>query len=767
MEVTLKTKAVMTLDATPDPRVLEVLSNFPLAVSHCFAEIIDNSIDNLKQNDADDGHIDITIENGVLRFIDNGSGMDVTALEKSVKAGSSDKSKYSDLGLFGVGFNIATSKLGDVTTIYTKQAKSSDWYSASLNIRDLIRNKTYLYECNEVELPSVSQLSGTIIEIQLKNESAADLSRKSSQKKIREQLGEIYSYMIRPGVPGLSGDVAGAKLPVSITFQGEPIVPKLPCIWNESRTTSNGDAAVIKIDEVLVDRKLCENCGHWELPQTNICSQCSSTDIVLVERKIWGWLGIQRYIHTDHYGITYLRNGRAIDVLNKEVFKWHDPNSNRMDNEYPIEMPANRGRIVGEIHCSHCSVSPSKDRFDPTDPSFIAVINQIRGLEPLKPNTVRGSVNKSPLNKLYKPFRRNDPGLGYLVPGDGAKANHDQSANWAKKFYDGEPEWQSDNYWYQAAKNHDKIKAAGKVGASDGGVNATVPVPIPGGKPGASTTATTGQKAGQQQTPKRKTLREKENEWQSAGAQRSDLSFTFNLENKSWEVKAYETWLEIRDDNEVEHSAFINPGAGRALTAYVNMDSDLVRKFGRNTTDLLLLEVASYVHGEVASPSLSITDIYSKLLQNLPDEEFSQPSLIKKISALRAELRRKSKPIFAANSADFLSLINPKNLEIIKTEHSSISPTMRWEELAGTGGYVDFMNFSGFAEVLKERPLDFFDGKFFSANWSSQTKAQQRVLTPILDTLNELERLSGVSTWNDYEKSTVDTALKHLHAQLV
>ena len=121
MEVTLKTKAVMTLDATPDPRVLEVLSNFPLAVSHCFAEIIDNSIDNLQQSGADDGRIDISIENGVLRFIDNGSGMDVTALEKSVKAGSSDKSKYSDLGLFGVGFNIATSKLGDVTTIYTKQ----------------------------------------------------------------------------------------------------------------------------------------------------------------------------------------------------------------------------------------------------------------------------------------------------------------------------------------------------------------------------------------------------------------------------------------------------------------------------------------------------------------------------------------------------------------------------------------------------------------------------------------------------------------------
>ena len=223
--------------------------------------------------------------------------------------------------------------------------------------------------------------------------------------------------------------------------------------------------------------------------------------------------GSQRFLDTDHFGVTFLRNGRAIDLLNKEVFRWHDPNSNSTDNEYPIEMPANRGRLVGEIHCSHCRVSPSKDRFDPEDAAFKSVINHVRGLNPLKPNTLRGSVNDSPLNKLFKAFRRNDPGLSCLVPGDGQKANHDQSANWAKKFYEGESDWQSDDNWYVAAENHDKLKASGKGGLSIGSQGG-VPTPMPLAYDGNKSSAGNGQSVRTVTSPQRKTLKQKENDWQ-------------------------------------------------------------------------------------------------------------------------------------------------------------------------------------------------------------------------------------------------------------
>ena len=154
-------------------------------------------------------------------------------------------------------------------------------------------------------------------------------------------------------------------------------------------------------------------------------------------------------------------------------------------------------------------------------------------------------------------------------------------------------------------------------------------------------------------------------------------------------------------------------------------------------------------------------------MENLPDEEFSQVALLKKIDAFRDELRKKSKHIFTQNAAEFLSFISSENLEIIKTEQSSLSPELRWETISENGGYIDHINFAGYADILKKKPHMFFDGNLFKANWSSQTTAQERVLLPVLDALDKLERLFSVSAWNDYRKSTIATALKHLHAQLV
>jgi len=66
------------------------------------------------------------------------------------------------------------------------------------------------------------------------------------------------------------------------------------------------------------------------------------------------------------YGIDFIRHGRKIEIANKELFFWND--GQIVEEEYPIDDPRHRGRIVGEIHLDHCRVTYTNDRFDRNDP---------------------------------------------------------------------------------------------------------------------------------------------------------------------------------------------------------------------------------------------------------------------------------------------------------------------------------------------------------------------------------------------------------------
>ena len=120
------------LDLTPDPRVLQMLGEIDLHQWRCLAELIDNSIDGflhaaregrpvehpevgvaLPSTDSDAARVSIK---------DNGPGMSLETLENAVKAGWSGNDPLSSLGLFGMGFNIATARLGLVAEVWTSRA---------------------------------------------------------------------------------------------------------------------------------------------------------------------------------------------------------------------------------------------------------------------------------------------------------------------------------------------------------------------------------------------------------------------------------------------------------------------------------------------------------------------------------------------------------------------------------------------------------------------------------------------------------------------
>ena len=136
------------IDVTPSPRLLQVLGDIPLHPWQCLAELVDNSLDELvrspEQFRETPLRIDISVE-GVgsprtyLVARDNGVGMSESELTIALRAGATSKARYGTLGLFGMGFNIATARLGSSTSVSTCRMNDSERLKAVVDFSELQR----------------------------------------------------------------------------------------------------------------------------------------------------------------------------------------------------------------------------------------------------------------------------------------------------------------------------------------------------------------------------------------------------------------------------------------------------------------------------------------------------------------------------------------------------------------------------------------------------------------------------------------------------
>ena len=140
--------------------------------------------------------------------------------------------------------------------------------------------------------------------------------------------------------------------------------------------------AIISIDIPLTDRLACLQCGRWQdyLGEQQ-CVACDSRDLDRRERRIWGWVGVQRYLHRCELGIDFLRNGRKILLRDKTLFAWIDPDepSGGGLREYPVEIPNGQGRLIGEIRIDHVAVFYQKNAFEYGSPDWTKVKRVLRG----------------------------------------------------------------------------------------------------------------------------------------------------------------------------------------------------------------------------------------------------------------------------------------------------------------------------------------------------------------------------------------------------
>lgn len=402
-------------DLTPDPRVLQMLGEINLAQWRCLAELVDNSIDGFMSaerlgNAIINPEVVITVprtDTAAARVSvrDNGPGMSSETLEHAVRAGWSGNSPIGNLGLFGMGFNIATARLGLVTEVWTSRAGDPHEIGIRIDLDELKAQRNFRV-ARQTRPKADHTAHGTEIVIsKLKPEQRAWLARSQNTTAMRKHLAKAYSALLSPE----SGDAV-----FRLELNGTRIQARRHCTWSAERhvETNNGTIhAVERFNVALPARRYCAACMQT-LPDGEMAcpTGSSSCRVVTVEQRVRGWVGIQRYLHDTDFGFDIIRNGRKIELGIKDLFEWREGESSEI--EYPTDDQRKRGRFVGEIHLDHCRVSYTKDRFERDDPAWDEMVRLVRGdgpLQPIKAKTLGYGTNNSPLFRLFQAFRRTSP----------------------------------------------------------------------------------------------------------------------------------------------------------------------------------------------------------------------------------------------------------------------------------------------------------------------------------------------------------------------
>ena len=451
-----------------------MLGQIEFAPWQCLAELIDNSIDGFTSAGRrlpPSPTISIELpaagglndEDAALVIRDNAPGMTAAELENSARAGFSGNKSTDKLGLFGMGFNISTARLGRRTTIWTTTADDDEWTGLEIDFDRMEKEDTFLtppLKRDKTDSEIEGHEHGTQVVItKIEKERLSSLVRGSGQKRTKERLSQLYGQVLD-------------KLGITIEYNRVPIVPWRHCVWSQDRFVEHAEHgriyAQIPIDESLPPANFCELCWVWLEEQDATCPACdTSTAVVERDRVIKGWVGIQRYFDKDDFGIDLIRNGRVIERYTKDFFTFEfDDGDTRLD--YPLEAKHWGGRIIGELEIDFVRVSHQKDAFDKTDRNWRAVYEVVRGVSPLQPDIAKKAgypPNTSPVAKLFYGYRRGDMGRRWLVPGKKkTKSGEFQGENatfmdaMVEKFHAGDPDYQTDEKWFEMVELAERAK---------------------------------------------------------------------------------------------------------------------------------------------------------------------------------------------------------------------------------------------------------------------------------------------------------------------
>ena len=453
------------LDITPTPRILRTLGEIPFQTWQCFAEFIDNAIDAfLSDNSTEERERRITVNwsndsvgaaERTIEIIDNAGGMSIDSLQDAVRAGYTSNDPFDKLGLFGVGFNISTARLGEETTIMSTRRGDADWVGIRINFQKLIESKTF--EAPIIRKPkSDPEESGTKITIaDIKSGILNELATKESE--IRRTLESVYTPLLN-------------DQNITVSVKGKQLRPRNHCVWSESRYVRYGDQNVparIAIDRVLGATLFDIDKGRYltrdEAEEYYAAQQAGEPfpdNIVERQKRLTGWLGIQRYADPNDFGIDFIRNGRKILISDKTFFQYENPFTLQKILQYPVELGTTvGGRIIGELNVDYLIPTYQKNDFDRTDESWRQTVEAICGSGPFLPKQRKSlgftEANNSPLCLLVNAYRRMDKGTKNLA------APNDIAKQYAAEFRNGSRDYIDDTKWWKAAQEEDQKNSTG------------------------------------------------------------------------------------------------------------------------------------------------------------------------------------------------------------------------------------------------------------------------------------------------------------------
>jgi RNA polymerase subunit RPABC4/transcription elongation factor Spt4 len=462
----------LEFDLTPDPRVLVALTHTPLQPLDALCELIDNALDSFRLAQLQGQPVDyplITIElpgrselnngEGLVRVRDNGPGLPADLAEKSVRAGySGNKNPYDTLGLFGMGFNISTGKLGRVTRFTTAQRTDEQALEVVIDLIDMQERQSYRVPVARIAKPPELD-HGTVVEIASPwpagNPNWGFIRTLVGYGKptIRAEIGRRYATILRENK-------------IRILVNNDPCDAFEHCVWNANRSVERREwgslPARYDFDHLLGSQTRCAECNALADDESQECPVCSSASRRTLEERVRGWVGIQRFDDQTDFGIDLIRNGRAIRIGERAAFFEFTDEFKKTTKDYPID--SQFGRIVGEVHLDHVPVDFLKEDFQRSTEEWTSAMEFLRGPYSLQPQYWPSGVkNESPVSKLFQGYRRvRVPGTRDMYMGvwdaetdKPKRISREVEKEYYEKFLERVPGFYDDSEWWKKVEEAD------------------------------------------------------------------------------------------------------------------------------------------------------------------------------------------------------------------------------------------------------------------------------------------------------------------------
>jgi histidine kinase/DNA gyrase B/HSP90-like ATPase len=737
---------------TPSPRILQVLAHIEFDPWQCVAELIDNAFDeflDIARSETPWGKaVEVAVQlpssdDETLVVSDNGRGLTLDQVQRAVTAGFTGNDPFSKLGLFGMGFNVATARIGRVTTFLSTREGDPEWHGLQVDIGNIGEDFRVPVVHREKASPDEH---GSRVEVTELSQFARYFTRPANQTRLRDRLGGIYSWLL---------DEAGFKLTVNDIV----VSPRRHCVWSAERSVTRSRQAIparIVIDHALTDQAVCRQCGLWQEADEEACAQCDATGLERRERRIHGWLGIARDLDSKEFGIDFLRNGRKILRFNRSIFQWRDPEdpSDPGEPEYPIEVPQGQGRIVGEIHLDHVPVSYTKDSFETSDRSWRYAVKVLRGEGPLRPREAKSlgyEPNDSPLAKLFAGYRRNDPGRNYLMPGNG-RARLDTSG-WVKKFHEGDADYQEDTRWWEAVEEHERIAEEAKRRREEDDAKAAEGLEDP-------TREFTEEEDGpsiEEEIPEDSerdltsmTDRERIETLIEAGRPLAELNneyTAFKVPGRAVTLRCYRvSGLPIEIDGN-RLPVWLTGQPRNEFLAFVDLNHPLFERFDDDPADLILTQLAHQLlvraEGRVEVP---ISAVYADLKARYLTARAIDPThLVPESVQVMRDIQERMVGCIAENPArPWENALSDYERHFVEDRIHTIRRESSVDDAIYNGEYLMVLPASFIPRVVEEWPEAFFDGKLFAAPYSdvSSPSGRRQIVAGVTSYLQDVAWLT-------------------------